>query len=131
MTELHTETEDTPEVTPIPWDEIREFAREIDRDEYDEDVIKFLDELLSAQPDYPLLQQAATLLLQDEIDLSPDLADSGIEPDEHLIELFIAAGADVNAKNAYGEYPLGLASKHGYENIVAMLLHAGADKESS
>ncbi len=131
MTELDQDTEQSPEPTPIQWEDIREFAREIDRDDYDEDVIQFLDELLSAQPNYPLLQQAATLLLQDEIDLSPDLAASGIEPDEHLIELFIAAGADVNAQNAYGEAPLTLATKHGYESIVTMLLHAGAVKEAT
>ena len=72
------------------------------------------------------LRKASTLLLQDEVDFSPELAEMGIEPDMGLITLLIATGADVNALNAYGQSPLHLAAQYGYVAIVDMLLAAGA-----
>mgnify|MGYP003293364043 CR=1 FL=1 len=41
--------------------------------------------------------------------------------------LLLAAGADVNARNAYGQPPLHLAAYYGYESIVEQLLAAGAN----
>lgn len=42
------------------------------------------------------------------------------------IEYLIKKGADVNAKNNYGETPLSLAKKRGYKEIVALLIANGA-----
>lgn len=117
------EKEDAPRVT---IEDLREMAADIDPDDFDEAVQNFLEELESCE-DPELLKQAATLLLQDEVDLSPALASAGVEPDEALISLLIAAGADVNARNAYGQPPLHLAAHYGYESIVEMLVAAGAD----
>lgn len=116
------EDEEKPQVT---LEDLRELAAELDPEEYDEPVQQFLDEL-AGEADRETLTRAATLLLQDEVDLSPDLAAMGVEPDEELISLFLAAGADVNARNAYGQPPLHLAAHYGYEKIVDMLLAAGA-----
>lgn len=109
----------------ISLDELRDMAADLDPDDFDEPVQLFLEELMNSD-DLPTLRQAATLLLQDEIDLSPDLASMGVEPDEDLITLLIAVGADVNARNAYGQPPLHLAACYGYESIVNRLLTAGA-----
>ncbi len=109
----------------VDVEELREMARELDPDDFDEDVQSFLDELMRTD-DVGELRQAATLLLQDEIDLSPELAEMGVEPEEGLIALLLACGADVAARNAYGQPPLHLAAQYGYEGIVDMLLTAGA-----
>ncbi len=109
----------------VELDELREMVRELDPDDFDEDVRNFLEELLRVE-DVSDLRQAATLLLQDEIDLSPELAEMGVEPEEELITLLLACGADVSARNAYGQPPLHLAAQYGYEGIVDMLLAAGA-----
>ncbi len=109
----------------VSLEELREMARELDPDDFDEAVLNFLEELMNCD-DVALLRQAATMLLQDEIDLSPELADMGVEPETGLIELLLACGADTNARNAYGETPLHLAARYGYEEIVDMLLAAGA-----
>lgn len=117
------EQEDAPRVT---LEDLREMAAELDPDDFDEPVQNFLEELETCE-DAELLKQAATLLLQDEVDLAPNLAAMGVEPDEGLISLLLAAGADVNARNAYGQPPLHLAAHYGYERIVEMLVSAGAD----
>ncbi len=109
----------------VEMEELREMARELDPDDFDEDVQNFLEELLRVE-DVSELRQAATLLLQDEIDLSPELAAMGVEPEDGLISLLLACGADVAARNAYGQPPLHLAAQYGYEGIVDMLLAAGA-----
>ncbi len=109
----------------ISMEDLRELAADLDPDDFDEPVQEFLEELMKAD-DVEELQKASTLLLQDEIDFSPELAAMGIEPDEGLITLLIATGADVNALNAYGQSPLHLAAQYGYANIVDMLLTAGA-----
>ncbi len=106
-------------------EELRDMARELDMDDFDEDVQNFIEELLRTE-DVSELRQAATLLLQDEIDLSPELAAMGVEPEEALIALLLACGADVAARNAYGQPPLHIAAQYGYEGIVDMLLTAGA-----
>ena len=105
--------------------ELRELAADLDPDDYDEPVQEFLEELMQTD-DLTDLRKASTLLLQDEVDFSPELADMGIEPDMGLITLLIATGADVNALNAYGQSPLHLAAQYGYVAIVDMLLAAGA-----
>ncbi|MBQ2813780.1 MAG: ankyrin repeat domain-containing protein [Akkermansia sp.] len=110
----------------VSLEELRDMAADLDPDDYDEPVQEFLEELMRCD-DPAELQQAATLLLQDEVDLSPDLASMGVEPDEGLIILLLAMGADVNARNAYGQPPLHLAAHYGYENIVDRLLAAGAN----
>ena len=110
----------------VTAEDLREMLAELDTDDYDEPVQEFLNELeRGGDPDD--LRRAATLLLQDEVDFAPELQAAGIEPDEQLIALLLAVGADVDASNAYGEPPLHLAARYGYEGIVRMLLVAGAD----
>ncbi len=123
---MQDEQEETVEI--INWEQARELAEQLDEDSYDEAVLNFLQELLSPSPNHHLLQQAATLLLQDELDLAPELLEYGVEPDEDLIELFVVAGADINARNAYGETPLGLAARYGYAEIASYLLRHGAQR---
>ncbi len=117
------EEDEKPRVT---LEDLRELAADLDPDDYDEPVQEFLDALMSGE-DEETLRRAATLLLQDEVDLSPDLAAMGVEPDEALISLLLAAGADPDARNAYGQPPLHLAAYYGYERIVDKLLAAGAN----
>ena len=114
--------EEKPQVS---LEDLRELAADLDPDDFDEPVQEFLAELMQTDK-LDDLQKAATLLLQDEVDFSPELADMGIEPDEGLITLLIATGADVNALNPYGQAPLHLAAQYGYTSIAAMLLSAGA-----
>ncbi len=126
------ESAEMPEAAVIDWSFARELARDLDLEDYDEDVQEFLTELLAVNTDTTeaQLQQAATLLLQDEVDFSPELLKLGIEPAEELVELFIACGADVNARNSFGELPLVLAARYGYGDIIDMLLDAGADRNA-
>lgn len=113
------------ELPHVSMDDLHELAAGLDPDDYDEPVQEFLKELMRAAS-ADELKQAATLLLQDEVDFSPELAGLGVEPDMALIELLIAAGADVNAANAYGLPPLHLAARYGYAPIIDRLLAAGA-----
>lgn len=117
------EEDEKPQVT---LEDLQEMAADLDPDDYDEPVQEFLDALMQGE-DAETLRRAATLLLQDEVDLAPDLASVGVEPDAALISLLLAAGADVNARNAYGQPPLHLAAFYGYEGIVDQLLAAGAN----
>jgi hypothetical protein len=114
--------EDKPKVSV---EDLRELAAELDPEDFDEPVQNFLAELMQTT-DAEDLKQAATLLLQDEVDFSPELAAMGVEPDVGLITLLIATGADVNALNPYGLSPLHVAAKYNYAHIVDMLLTAGA-----
>lgn len=116
------QAEETPRVS---IDDLRAMIQDIDPEEYDLPVQEFLDEI-EKSGDMTTLGRAATLLLQDEIDFSPELAAMGVEPDEDLISLFIAAGADVNAVNPHGQTPLHIAAQYNYAGIVDMLLTAGA-----
>lgn len=116
--------EEKPQVSV---EELRDMAEELDPDEFDEPVQEFLRELMQSE-DVSSLRPAATLLLQDEVDLAPELAEMGIEPDEGLISLLLAVGADVNARNPYGQAPLHVAARYGYESLVSLLLTAGADR---
>lgn len=114
--------EDKPKVSV---EDLRELAADLDPEDFDEPVQNFLAELMQTT-DVEDLKQAATLLLQDEVDFSPELAAMGVEPDVGLITLLIATGADVNALNPYGLSPLHVAAKYNYAHIVDMLLTAGA-----
>lgn len=105
--------------------ELRRMAENLDPEEYDEPVQLFLDELMVTR-DVSELHHAATMLLQDEVDLAPELAEMGVEPDPALVELLLAAGADPDAPNPYGRPPLHLAAHYGYEELVNLLLAAGA-----
>ncbi len=109
-------------------EDLRAIAEELDPDDYDEPVQEFLEEIAKTD-NVEDLRQVATLLLQDEVDFSPDLRKAGVEPDEKLIALLLTAGADVNARNPYGELPLHLASRYGYTEIARMLLAAGAKRD--
>ena len=101
-------------------------VQELDPDDYDEAVQQFLEEVERGE-DPEMLKRAATLLLQDEVDLAPEFKEMEVEPDEKLIAVLLALGADPDAPNAYGEPPLHLAARHGYAKIAEMLLIAGAD----
>ena len=51
-----------------------------------------------------------------------------IKRDDFLIvEALIAAGADVNAKNKFGEAPLHMAAVRGYQEIASLLIAQGAN----
>ena len=45
------------------------------------------------------------------------------------VAALISHGADVNARNEFGQTPLMYASKWGHAKVVEALLDAGADKE--
>ena len=103
-------------------------VQQLDPDDYDEAVQQFLEEFERGESPENL-KRAATLLLQDEVDLAPELKEMDVQPDEKLIGVLLAMGADPDATNAYGEPPLHLAAKYGYVNIAQMLLLAGADPQ--
>lgn len=109
----------------VSMEELRDMAESLDPDDYDDAVQIFLAELMTAK-EVDELSQMATMLLQDEVGFSPDMAAMGVEPDEALIALLISCGADVNATNPYGETPLHMAARYGYTPLVEMLLAAGA-----
>lgn len=124
----NSEPEETEEQAVMGLEDLRLLAEDLDPEEFDEPVQEFLKELDRVQS-ADELKQAATLLLQDEVDFAPELADLGVEPDMGLIGLLLAAGADVNALNAYGMAPLHLAARYGYAPIIDRLLAAGAKRE--
>ncbi len=117
--------EERPTVQP---EDLRAMLDELDPDDFDEPVQEFMREV-ERGGDAETLRRAATLLLQDEVDFSPEIRAAGVEPEEKLIALLLAAGADANARNAYGELPLHLAVRYGYPEIVRMLLAAGARQD--
>lgn len=111
----------------VSLEDLREMAADLDPDDFDEPVQVFLSDLQMAQS-VDELSQTATLLLQDEVDFSPELAEFGVEPDTDLISLLISCGADVNAMNPYGQSPLHLAARYGYAPVVEMLISGGAKR---
>lgn len=122
---IELEKEEQPMVLP---EDLRAMAEELDPDDFDEPVQEFLKEVeKGGAPE--TMRRAATLLLQDEVDFSPELREAGVEPDEKLIALLLATGADVNARNPYGEPPLHVAARYGYFGIAKMLLAAGAKRD--
>ena len=48
-----------------------------------------------------------------------------------LVDLLLAAGADVSAANRYGVQPISLAAENGNAGILAALLDAGADPNAT
>ena len=113
--------------TVLPED-LCAMAKELDPDDFDEPVQEFLKEVERGEASESV-RRAATLLLQDEVDFSPELREAGVEPDEKLIAPLLAAGADVNTRNPYGEPPLHLAARYGYLEIAKMLVAAGARRD--
>lgn len=120
-------TVEEDEAPRVSLEDLREMAADLDPEDFDEPVQVFLSDLQMAQS-VDELSQVATLLLQDEVDFSPELAELGVEPDTDLIALLLSCGADVNALNPYGESPLHLASRYGYAPLVEMLVAAGAKR---
>jgi ankyrin repeat protein len=49
------------------------------------------------------------------------------ENNEEIAQLLIDHGADVNARNMYGDSPLSLAEKEGHTTIVEILKANGAN----
>jgi len=56
-----------------------------------------------------------------------DWHDAIVRGDVAALEARIAAGADVDARDRYGQTGLMLAAHHGHEAVVAVLVAAGAD----
>ena len=109
----------------VSVEDLREMMADLDPEDFDESVQMFLEELAQTN-DVSELKQAATLLLQDEVDFAPEMAEQGIEPDEGFIALLIAAGADVNVADAEGYTPLMRVRGENAE-LIRFLLAAGAD----
>ena len=103
------EEEEKPRVLP---EELREMVADLDPDDFDEPVQEFLDAVMAGE-DPDTLRRAATLLLQDEVDLAPDLASMGVEPDCGLIELLLAAGANLRTRNVHGRFAAEVAATPG------------------
>ena len=55
------------------------------------------------------------------------LAEKGLELDKEIVDLLIANGANVNAKNEEGGTPLHLAAEEGHQQIVELLISKNAD----
>jgi ankyrin repeat protein len=77
------------------------------------------------------LSKGVPVDVRDEQDYTPlAYAVSGAKPDEDMLQLLIASGADVNATDCeteYGESPLNVASRLGEFDAVRLLLDAGGD----
>ncbi len=75
------------------------------------------------------LSKGVPVDVRDEQDYTPlAYAVSGAEPDEDMLQLLIASGADVNATVDHANSsPLGLAAGSGNSEIVQVLLDAGAN----
>lgn len=125
--EWNSVTLDETEKPRVSIEELREMAETLDPDDYDEAVQVFLADLMMAKEPEEL-SQVATMLLQDEVGFSPEMAEFGVEPDTDLIALLISCGADVNATTPYGETPLHMAARFGYTPLAEMLLAAGAKR---
>jgi hypothetical protein len=67
---------------------------------------------------------AGAALGQDQGD---ELRRAATEGDVARVKALLDAGADVNAKNAYGGTPLSFACDHGRTEVVRLLLERGAD----
>ena len=81
--------------------------------------------------------EAARALLP-QVDVNASTADGATalhwavhRDDLELVDLLLAAGAEVAAENLYGVQPLSLASIHGNAAIIERLLRAGADANAS
>jgi len=59
--------------------------------------------------------------------LDEELIEQAIDGDADFVELLLAAGSDVNAKNVFGGTALHYAARNGHTAIVELLLAAGAD----
>jgi len=62
--------------------------------------------------------------------LDDELLDQAWEGDAAVVELLLAAGADVDAKDEAGWTALHDAATRGYDDVVELLLVAGADVEA-
>jgi len=59
--------------------------------------------------------------------LDKALQDAARDGHSGMVELLLAAGADVNAKSNYGDTALHYAARGGHVDVVELLLEAGAD----
>jgi uncharacterized protein len=77
-----------------------------------------------------LIEQGADVNAKDATQQSPYLlATSETGPDPALLELMLANGADVDAKDSYNGTGLIRAAHRGYAEIVDRLLDAGIDRD--
>ena len=75
-----------------------------------------------------LIEQGADVNVKDETEQSAYLyATSEVGPDPALLELMLASGADIQAKDSYNGTGLIRAAHRGYPEIVARLLDAGVE----
>jgi uncharacterized protein len=75
-----------------------------------------------------LIERGADVNAKDETEQSAYLyATSEVGPDPSLLELMLASGADVSAKDSYNGTGLIRASHRGYAEIVRVLIGAGIE----
>jgi ankyrin repeat protein len=58
-----------------------------------------------------------------------ELCDAAAAGDETSVARLLTAGADVDAKDRYGQTALMLAATHGHDGVVGILLAHGADTD--
>ncbi|KAH0566277.1 hypothetical protein GP486_000329 [Trichoglossum hirsutum] len=72
-------------------------------------------------------QDIARVLLNDQVTVDVDSFNQAIENQSaDFVKFLIDQGADVEAKNTTGSYPLHVAARLGIDEVVTTLLHSGA-----
>lgn len=61
--------------------------------------------------------------------MKQELCDAAVAGDETSVARLLTAGADVDAKDRYGQTALMLAATHGHDGVVGILLAHGADTD--
>jgi len=88
------------------------------------DNIGNIDNLLKPKSEKNILKYLTKLY---QMEKDEKLFDASIEGQLDIVKLLIKAGADINAKNEYGDTPLIVASRYNQMDIVKLLIKAGAD----